>query len=197
MTSHVKELSYGSRNEYIRGIDSMLARPLLTMEQEMLRDFTWTDWKGVTYDTRTQWAYVKGPAVSKPNCTPGHRDETNDGMMPSDFLERINGFIEKRRKEGHGCSLPPRFAFLTENEVLATRLYTCAPSLARPIPWCPPVLVPRSRPCFRAPAFPWVLSRPPLSVHHGRFSPRGCQAGPCPPAHRVSQLHRVCQTRNP
>lgn len=52
MGGHVATLQYGSRDSYIRGVQDIVSKPVLTMEQEFMRECTWTDWKGVKYTLR-------------------------------------------------------------------------------------------------------------------------------------------------
>jgi len=118
-------LRYAERTAYVQGLDDVLRKtPVLTMPLEFARAYEWTDWKGVTYNLRTEWAYVNGAAVPKPGCTPGTRDEHNGGMTPNDFLRRVNGIITERRGHGHGTMLSETFAYLTRDEALAVRLYS-------------------------------------------------------------------------
>ena len=62
--------------------------------------------------------------MPKTNCTPGDRDMGNAGLTPEQFRIRINHTILKRRLLGHGGSLPRAHAYLTQEEVLAVRLYS-------------------------------------------------------------------------
>ena len=117
-------LTYNKREAFTKGLDDLIAKPALLMENEFLRNDTWVDWKGVKYTAREEWAYVNGRAATKPNCTPGTRDEKNDGVAKEAFLERANGFIKQRRAEGHGLMLSEEHALLTMEEVLAVRLYS-------------------------------------------------------------------------
>ena len=117
-------LKYGDREAYVNGIDKLIASPLLTLEREFSRDISWTDWKGVRYSVREEWAYVTGTARVQPGCTPGTRDSNNDGRSPEDFLRMGNELIRSRRETGTGTMLPDTHAFLTLNEVLAIRLYS-------------------------------------------------------------------------
>ena len=104
----VTTLQYANRIAYVDGLDDILAKPVLTMELEFDRDFTWIDWKGVHYELRKEWAYVCGPADPKKGCTPGTRDEGNRGRTPEDFLEIVNKFIQDRRAEKIGIFLDER-----------------------------------------------------------------------------------------
>ena len=93
-------LSYGRREEFARGLDGLLL-PGLTMAQEFDRADEWFDWKGNAHTLRGAWAYVTGPAVAKPDCTAGFRDEHHDGWTVEDFLEVVNAHIKARREEIH------------------------------------------------------------------------------------------------
>jgi hypothetical protein len=50
--------------------------------QEFGRDIEWTDWADKTYSLRSEWSYVNGPAIRRTGCTPGVRDDLNEGMLP-------------------------------------------------------------------------------------------------------------------
>ena len=117
-------LRYGDRNAFVNGIDALIAKPLLTMEQEFRRNATWSDWKGKEFTLKEEWAYVNGPAQTMAGCTPGTRDEENDGMMPYDFLSLGNGFIRKQREAGIGLLMLDTHAYLTLDEVISVRLYS-------------------------------------------------------------------------
>ena len=117
-------LMYGDRNAYIAGLEDILARPLLTLEQEFTRDFEFTDWQGATHTLQQQWAYVTGPA-QRADMTHGARDANNDGKTPEAFKDQVNAFIRARRDASeHGGSLPEAHAYLTVDEILAVRLYS-------------------------------------------------------------------------
>ena len=66
---------------------------------------------------------MTGVARRKPGCTPGIRDESNEGLTLSDFLERANAFIAGRREQGYGRGFGSA-GWLVEEEVIAVRLYT-------------------------------------------------------------------------
>lgn len=122
-------LAYGDRNAYVDGLDDILAQPVLTMEQEFAREHKWVDWQGVDYTLREEWAYVIGPAQRKTGCSPGIRDDSNDGRTPIDFLRIANEFVMSGRKLGRGVTIADdeaeeRAALLTLDEVLAIRLYS-------------------------------------------------------------------------
>jgi len=69
------------------------------MEDEFNRpSFTWIDWKGVEYNLLSCWEYVGGKAKATPGCTPGTRDSCNDSLSPRDFEQKVNDFIDERRK---------------------------------------------------------------------------------------------------
>ena len=88
-------LTYGSRQAYITGLNDFLHEPMLTMPQEFDRRYSWTDWKGVRYTLRECWAYVNGPARAQEGCTPGHRDQHNNGKTPT--LTAVNARRASRR----------------------------------------------------------------------------------------------------
>lgn len=140
MVGSVNTLSYANREDYVRGIDDITARPSLTMELEFSSrpSFTWRDWKGAEYSLAREWAYVTGPAVPAAG-TAGQRDADNGGKTPTDFLAEANAFIARRRSELSAgdiprarrlqqqssiALLPEEHAFLTLDEVLSVRLYS-------------------------------------------------------------------------
>ena len=117
-------LHYGERSSYIAGVQDLIQKPSLTMLQEFSRDSSWKDWKGVSYSLRECWQYVTGPASRKEGCTPGTRDDNNEGKTPEQFQDETNHFITERRRSGLGTNLPESYALLTRDEVLAVRLYS-------------------------------------------------------------------------
>ena len=126
MCAPIISLQYGDRKSFIRGVDDIITRPTLTMEQEFTREFTWTDWKGVEYTLQQEWHYVNAAAVPAER-TPGQRDANNAGMTPEDFMKKINDFISSRRerdREAGNKQLPEDYAFLTLAECLSVRLYS-------------------------------------------------------------------------
>ena len=132
LISSINVLHYGRRGDFARGLDTLFL-PGLTMEMEFDRDLSWKDHKGERYTLREEWAYVTGRAQSTPNCTPGHRDQRNDGKTVEDFRKAANDFIARRRaarsqsKEsvgGRSRWLEDEFAYLSVDDVLAIRLYT-------------------------------------------------------------------------
>ena len=122
-------LQYASRQAFVKGLDDIITRPLLTLEQEFTRDYAWTDYKGASYTLREEWEYVNGPAVPATDKTPGTRDKDNGGVTLQQFCDRINDHIAKRREELKAADpyapMPSEAnAFLTREEVLAVRLYS-------------------------------------------------------------------------
>ena len=117
-------LSYNRREAFLSGLDDLIAKPALTMQDEFSRPDKWTDWKGVTYTAQEEWGYVNGPAQRKPNCTPGTRDDQNNGKTPQQFMEAANDYIRRRRDQDLGTMLTDEHAYLNLEEVLAVRLYT-------------------------------------------------------------------------
>mmetsp|Transcript_48529 Transcript_48529/g.127834 ORF Transcript_48529/g.127834 Transcript_48529/m.127834 type:complete len:332 (-) Transcript_48529:328-1323(-) len=116
-------LQYASREAYVQGLSDLLQAPMLTMAMEFARDTQWTDWQGTTYSLREEWGYCTGRAFTC-RCTPGMRDEGNEGMEPSDFQARVNAHIRERRTVGLGQQLADEFAYLGVEETLAVRLYS-------------------------------------------------------------------------
>jgi len=117
-------LRYDNSEAFANGLDDLISCPLLRMEDEFHRDLQWTDWKGVSYSAREEWAYVTGVARRTPGCSMGVRDEEHDGLRHEDFEARARHFVEERRARGCGLRLPLAHAFLSRDEVLAVRLYT-------------------------------------------------------------------------
>jgi len=97
---------------------------VIAMAHEFSRGFKWKDWRGIEYTDKDEFAYVKGPAVKKTGCTPGTRDENNNGKTPQQFADAANDFIRSRRDKGFGTMLTEDHAYLTLDEVYAVRLYT-------------------------------------------------------------------------
>ena len=122
LCASVTTLSYGSRRDFIRGLDDVTAQPVLTMEHEFSRQHTWKDKRGVEYSLQSEWAYVNGPAKSTKGCTPGTRDMGNDGKTPTSFLADINAFIRERCAARKG--MRTELMELILEEVLAIRLYS-------------------------------------------------------------------------
>ena len=124
-------LSYGDRERYVKGLSELLTRPTLTMELEFSRDIDWTDWKGVRYCLQDEWRYVNGPAVPKHGCTPGYRDENNDGKTPDDFLKIVNDHIRHRRAAGYGVALLLEDAQASLDVLVASSAARCN----QPVSW--------------------------------------------------------------
>ena len=121
-------LQYADRAAYIKGLErELVSAPVLSMRDEFGRDVTWVDWRGVSYSSRAEWAYVTGPAEAKRECTPGTRDEHNAGVTPEGFREKANARI-RAALEGKSSTvtgqMPLEYAQLTLEEVLAVRLYS-------------------------------------------------------------------------
>ena len=121
-------LWFASRKEFVRGLDDLLARTTLTLAQELDRPIRWTDWRGVAYDLRTEYEYIRGPAKAE-GCAPGARDANNDGKTLDVFMDAANAFIKQRRaalaqSDGAAVLLPEQYAFLGLEEVIAVRMYT-------------------------------------------------------------------------
>ena len=132
-------LSYGDRSAFAQGLDDLVGRPPLSMEQECTRPLSWKDWKGVEYTMWDAWKYVNGPAAVAFDCTPGTRDEGNAGKSPEDFVKDVNAFIASRRAAGYGLHLSDAFAWFTRDEVLGIRLYSGDTSVSSFAPyWLPP-----------------------------------------------------------
>lgn len=109
----------------------ILDDPVLTMEEEWLRNDQWTDWQGKSYSGAEEWQYVTRPMPSAAvrsvgGSGVGGRDvkgsETRDGWTPQMFREKVNAHIRQRWEEMGKES--PDLMLLTTLEVLAIRLYT-------------------------------------------------------------------------
>jgi len=129
MADRPVSLQYASRQAFVKGLDDIITRPLLTLEQEFTRDYKWTDYKGASYTLREEWEYVNGPAIPATGKTPGTRDKANGGVTLQQFCDRINDHIAKRREKLKAADpyapMPSEAnAFLTREEVLAVRLYS-------------------------------------------------------------------------
>ncbi len=83
-------LVYGTREAYIAGNDEILGKPVLTMQQECERTWSFEDWKGVKHRLRDLWEYVNGVARSKEGETAGTRDARNDGKSVQDFYDEVS-----------------------------------------------------------------------------------------------------------
>ena len=129
MTGSTVTLSYGDRESFVRGLNDISTKTTLTMELEFERDMQWIDWKGTTYSLKEEWKYVSGPAAPKADCTPGFRDQSNEGKTPEDFKEEVNSFIARRRALSWGTRLPQQHAFLNIDEVKAALVFgACVPT---------------------------------------------------------------------
>ena len=146
-------LSYGTRAAFVEGVAHIIQFQTLTLEDEWQRVHAWSDWKGITYTMREEWAYVTGVARRTPGRTAGTRDMDHAGKTVEDFVEDINSHVRKRRGEpiethcllkhtarlsevcsrgsparaaaaGFGAQLHEEDALLTREEVLAVRLYS-------------------------------------------------------------------------
>jgi len=116
-------LRYGDRESYVAGIEDITANPVLTIEQEFCREgFEFTDYAGVLYRLQDEYEYVVGTAKRKEDCTPGIRDEQHDGWTLDEFLSVANKRIASRRTPT--SERPEGHAYLSEEEVIAVRLYT-------------------------------------------------------------------------
>eukprot|EP00301_Raphidiophrys_heterophryoidea_P026595 c9222_g1_i1.p1 GENE.c9222_g1_i1~~c9222_g1_i1.p1 ORF type:complete len:750 (+),score=177.77 c9222_g1_i1:1001-3250(+) len=113
-------LGYGSRDEYIRGIEEILENPPLTMEEEFLRDDKWKAYLPLAHTFKdcsgaAEWAYVTGPAKAE-HTGNGNRDPDRDGWTVDQFVAYA---ADTMTKQGMG----PEF-ILTRDEVIAVRLYS-------------------------------------------------------------------------
>eukprot|EP01006_Ploeotia_vitrea_P065768 TRINITY_DN93787_c0_g1_i1.p1 TRINITY_DN93787_c0_g1~~TRINITY_DN93787_c0_g1_i1.p1 ORF type:complete len:653 (-),score=71.22 TRINITY_DN93787_c0_g1_i1:88-2046(-) len=110
-------LSYGTRKDYVRGLSDIVDNPVLTMEQEWLRNHKWTAFYNGQISNHSgvsEWKYVQ----SCVEATGTGRDAGNVGMQLTDFMERANAYIS--------ASAPSHLKHiqLTLDEVTAVRLYT-------------------------------------------------------------------------
>ena len=108
-------------------IDDITANPVLTIQQEFDRGgVEFTDYEGVTYRLRDEYDYVVGTARVKAGCTPGTRDAAHDGWTLHRFMSEVNQHISSRRalRLAYLTERPEEHAYLSEEEVIAVRLYT-------------------------------------------------------------------------
>ena len=143
----VNTLHFGTREEFATGVDGIFL-PGLSMAQEFDRDDSWVDRAGVRYTLREEWAYATGLAKPKRSCTAGDRDMGHDGWSVARFRHEANEFIRARREareeaaaaqgegdhagngtgtgtgNGRARGLDAAFAFLSDADVIAVRLYT-------------------------------------------------------------------------
>ena len=97
------------------------------MEQEFDRDIRWSDWRDHRYTVREEWAYCISAAQVREGCTPGTRDQENQGMTLQQFCDRANQHIRQRRAEAQAAGVavaPKEHAMLSLDETLAVRLYS-------------------------------------------------------------------------
>ena len=99
MCEDVTQLEYGSREDFVRGLDDILAKPTITMEHEFGREYEWSDWKGATYNLKKEWEYVKGAARCTEGCTAGTRDANNHGKTPDDLRRLIRERLQSLVRE--------------------------------------------------------------------------------------------------
>ena len=125
MVSMPRTLHYASRDAYVQGLNDILSRPTLTLDQEFTRGKEWVDWKGAKHRLQDEWRYVNGPAQPS-EMSAGRRDENNEGKLPEEFQQEVNDHIRQRRQQlaGRAQMLPEEHAYLTLDEVLAVRLYS-------------------------------------------------------------------------
>ena len=51
-------LHYSDRTAFVKGLDDLLAQPLLSMRQEFERELEWVDWKGTSYTAREEVGWL-------------------------------------------------------------------------------------------------------------------------------------------
>ena len=132
MAGSNRQLTYASRQTYVKGMGDVLDRPLLTMEQEWRREhLVWYDRTRAKYSATVEWAYVNGPvpgdaADAQKGGGVGERDGNNRGKAPGDFLAEANAHVRAMRAHFPDvcCGLPDEHCELTLDEVLSIRLYT-------------------------------------------------------------------------
>ena len=144
------QLTYADRAAYVAGLDDVLSKPLLLMEQEFDREMAWVDYKGQRHVSRECWQYVVGVASTLPGCTPGVRDANNGGKRPEDFLREANELIFQRRKRLMSMSLnvaiaTNRWKTRAGSSVALSAGASAVPSVSPPTA-PPPVAPPASQP---------------------------------------------------
>jgi hypothetical protein len=103
LMSNPTMLKYGGRTQFGRGLAEIVSKPVLTMEQEFMRDDRWTSWNGAEHSGAAEWLYVApGSAAIEgvSTCVGGKKDHTperdqgNGGKTAEDFLVEANGLIK-------------------------------------------------------------------------------------------------------
>lgn len=127
-----QELKYGTRHDYIDGLDHLYNCTPLTMEQEWCRDDKWLDWKGTEHSSLEEWSYVTSPVPSESQLLIGGatphtgrvgRDAGHEGWAPEKFLQIANDHIKTRMLEME-LPVPADEHLLTLEDVLAARMYS-------------------------------------------------------------------------
>jgi hypothetical protein len=116
-------LEYGDSHDVQHGMDDVINDPVLTMEQEFMRDDTWTDWKEDVYCAADEYRYVAHEESEDGRRGNPKRDRGQGGKLVGYFLSETNEVI--RNLCLHGTGKPPHFSeLLTTNEMIGLRLYT-------------------------------------------------------------------------
>ena len=74
-----RELTYNDREAYVRGLDEVVFVPVLTMEQEWMRDDKWTDWSGRSFSGAAEWRMVTEQACVESETPVGSHEKVTNG----------------------------------------------------------------------------------------------------------------------
>eukprot|EP01006_Ploeotia_vitrea_P060140 TRINITY_DN75367_c0_g1_i1.p1 TRINITY_DN75367_c0_g1~~TRINITY_DN75367_c0_g1_i1.p1 ORF type:complete len:662 (+),score=42.20 TRINITY_DN75367_c0_g1_i1:263-1987(+) len=111
-------LSYGTRRDYVRGLQDIISQPVLSMQQEWERDHKWTTYYAgriADHSGKHEWDYVLNPT----KCAPGAaRDNGHDGFSIEKYRTIVNEHIAKVAPQDK------RHIQLTYDEIIGLRLYT-------------------------------------------------------------------------
>jgi hypothetical protein len=127
MVSRPAALSYGGRTDFGRGHGDITHAPVLTMEQEFLRNGTWRDWKENQHSAADEWAYATGAArEGGPDGSDAKRDIDNGGKTAGDFMAAANLHIQRKlqKQQGETFGKSPQALLLVLEEAVAIRLYS-------------------------------------------------------------------------
>ena len=132
MTADSATLKYHDREVYSRGLGELEGSLPLTLAQEWERNESWEAHDGLRFTAAAEYDYVLGAAGAIPaehaqtfslETSAGTRDEGSKGQTLADFVAAINQHVADRLTQ-KGMALEPERHLLTEEEVIAIRLYT-------------------------------------------------------------------------
>lgn len=143
MAGSVKSLHFGTRQDYIQGLDDdLLRKPVCTLREEWERDEEFQFWNVNTRrlektTARAEMEYVLNPVPTNTAL----RDKGNEGYTLEDFQSRINEHVRKHAEKNE-----VRMLQLTLDELIAVRLYSarlrfdppaCGEPIAHALTRCP------------------------------------------------------------